>query len=214
MPNQILSSILAKPVFYAKNEGTGYQVWNRFKVAAVEIHSSSANSEHPITVDQTTEAVSFETLIEADLKTIKVIQPSSLRVVGLCDDLSTLENIVASFQDLTATFEISTKSIIASNLAFTGLEIEQSAQMLSASRVSMSFEQCQYPQFANYNPEQDGDVSVYGVSVQSPYSTNLSGSSLLAGLSRMVYPPFVITVAGALIDQDGGPFILDSSKLA
>lgn len=211
---QILSTVLAKPVFFAKNEGTNLQVWQGLKVASVEIRNSSANTEHPMIIATSNDAESFSTLIDKDLPTVKIIQPSSLHVNALCDDLSTLENILTDFDDVTATFQISTKSIIATGMVFNTLEIEQSPAMLTASKITMSFEQVELPEFADYNPEQAGDASTYGISIQSPQTVSLSGSSLLQGLNNFQYPPFVIKVAGALIDQLGGPFILDSSMLA
>jgi hypothetical protein len=97
-------------------------------------------------------------------------------------------------------------------LALTDVEIEQSAEMISASKITLIFEQAQPSANSGYAPEQSADASVYGVSIQNP-PTVVPLASLVKAVSSAAFVQ-TISVSGALIDQAGGPFILDSSRLA
>lgn len=212
MPQSILSSLLSKPQFNAINELTGTTVWAKLGIMDVEIGSSSENTEKPISNQQVSDKATYQSILTQDIQAAKIIQPDRLRVTALCDDISTLENVLATFSDTSATISINTKSIITSFLVLTEVDVEQTGDMLSASKVIMTFEQAQPPANSGYAPEQAADASVYGVSIQTPPSV-----VPLATLTKAVSAAtFVSTpvVSGALIDADGGPFILDSSRLA
>jgi hypothetical protein len=120
---------------------------------------------------------------------------------------------VASFYDTTATFQVVSKSIIANSLVINSVDIEQSAEMISAARLSITFEQIQPSEPSNYNPEQPGDATMYGIEIQQPTIVPLSGSTLMHNLAS-IKVPYVPITTGALIDKLGEPFILDSSPLA
>lgn len=213
MPASILSALTSNPGFNATNELTGNVVWTDLGVIDVEIHSSSANTDMPMSNQQENQSGgTYTSILTADIEAIKIIQPSGLRVTALCANISTLENIIATFLDETSTISINTKSIITSFLVMTELDIEQTAEMISASKIVMTFEQAQPPANSGYAPEQAGDSSVYGVSIQTPPSiTPLATLAKAVGAASFIPTTFV---AGSLIDSNGGPFILDSSKLS
>jgi len=212
MANTILSTIFGKPSFTATNENTGSVVWSSLAIVDVEVDSYSANTDAPFFVDDSTDDGTFQSVFSDNIQTLKIIQPSRLRVTALCSDLSTIENVIATFMDDTVTISINTKSIITSFLVLSDVEIEQTGEMISASKVVMTFEQAQPPENSGYAPEQAADDKVYGFSLQSPPSV-----VPLATLTKAVSSAtFIATqfVSGALIDLAGGPFILDSSALA
>lgn len=213
MPPSILSALTTKPGFNATNELTGNVVWTDLGVVDVEIRSSSANTDMPMSNQQENQSGGvYTSILTADIEAIKIIQPSGLRVTALCANISTLENIIATFLDETSTISINTKSIITSFLVMTELDVEQTSEMISASKVVMTFEQAQPPQNSGYLPEQSGDSSVYGVSIQTPPSVvPLATLAKAVGAATFIPTTFI---AGSLIDSDGGPFILDSSKLS
>jgi hypothetical protein len=221
MPQTILASLTSKPQFVATNENTGTQVWSLLGIVDVEVDSSSANSDAPVSSSQVSSstnaatdasATQYQSVLSVDIQTTKIIQPSRLRVTALCSDLSTLENVISTFTDDTVTISINTKSIITSYLVLSDVEIEQTGEMISASKVIMTFEQAQPPQNSGFAPAQAADSSVYGVSLQNPPSVTPLSTLTKAVSSAAAVP--IEYVSGALIDQAGGPFILDSSMLA
>lgn len=212
MAQSILSSLLAKPVFVAKNEAYDFAIWSDLGIVDVEITSSSDNTESPISNQQVADSGTYESIQAQDVQTTKIIEPSRLRVTALCANISTIESIISTFLDTTATISISTKSIITNYLVLTEVDVEQTGDMISASKVLMTFEQAQAPANSGYAPEQAADASVYGVSIQSP-PTVVPLATLTKAVMSAINPPSDVT-SGALIDQAGGPFILDSSKLA
>jgi hypothetical protein len=211
MANSILSTLLSKPSFIATNEVTNEVVWADLGIVDVEIQSGSSNTDAPMANSSTTDSATYQSVLAADLEAVKIIQPSRLRITALSDNISTVQDIIATFLDETVTISINTKSIITAFLALTSLDLEQSGEMLSATRVIMTFEQAQPPANSGFVPSQSADASVYGVSIQSPPSV-VPLATLTKAVSSAVNFPSIPT-PGALIDSIGGLFTLDSSKL-
>lgn len=217
MPSTILSALTSKPGFVATNENIGTAVWSKLGIVDVEVDAASANSDSPLSDQQVTSsdlnsANVYTSVLQADIQTVKIIQPTRLRVTALCDDLSTLENIISTFMNNTVTISINTKSIITSYLVLSDIDIEQTGDMISASKVVMNFEQAQPPENSGFAPEQAADTSVYGVSLQQPPSV-VPLATLAKAVSSAASVPTEF-VSGALIDKNGGPFTLDSSELS
>ena len=212
MANSILSTLLQKPQFKAVNEKSGSALWSDLAIVAVEIDNSSDNTEKPISNQTIVDNQTVQLIQEQDIQSIRIILPSRLKVTALCSNISTVENVISTFLDDTVTISVTTKSIITSYLVLTDVEIEQSAEMISASKITLIFEQAQPPASSGYAPEQSADSSVYGVSIQNP-PTVVPLASLVKAVSSAAFVS-TISVSGALIDQAGGPFILDSSRLA
>lgn len=214
MPQNILSSPQSQPVFIAINEVSGNRCWKNLKILDVEVGTSAANTNKPVATENLTETQTYESIIKLDVKSIKVIQPSTLRITAIAPDIDTLEGVLANFADNRVTMSINTKSIITQSLVVTAVDVEQMPDMISASRINISLEQAQPPQFSSYDPEQAGDASIYGSAIVVPPIVPLSLSSLFGRTMALFQIDVVPTVDGALIDYDGGPFILDVSKLA
>lgn len=212
MPASLLSTLLGKPQFTATNENTNTTIWSKLAIVDVEIGSYSANSEYPISNQQVSDSKTYQSVLSEDIQSVKIIQPSRLRVTALCNDLSTVENVISTFMDDTVTISINTKSIITSYLVLSDVEIEQTGEMISASKIILIFEQAQPPAHSGFAPEQAADSSVYGVSLQNPPSV-VPLATLAKAVSSAAYVP-AINVSGALIDSNGGPFIFDLSKLS
>jgi hypothetical protein len=212
MPQSILSSILSKPQFVATNESSNSVLWPQLGILDVEISNDSENSDKPISNQQLSDKATYQSILTQDIQAAKIIQPSRLRVTALCADISTLENVLATYSNLSATISINSKSIITQSLMLTAVDVEQTPEMISASRVVMVFEQAQPPANSGFAPEQAADASVYGVSIQTP-PTVVPLATLTQAVKSASFVP-TITVSGALIDADGGPFILDSSRLS
>jgi hypothetical protein len=213
MANTILTANFSRPQFLATNEVMNTRIWQGMAVVSAEIDPSAAITEMPLAIDGPKDSNTTQTIQEADLKATKIIQPVRLKVQAVIDDLSIVENIIGILEDETVTLSVNTKSIITKNLILTDVGIQQTGEMISASRVSMSFEQAQPPVGEGYNPEQPADASVYTIGFQDLNSVSPLGSlmrSINAALSRPVAPVVDALIEGAT----GGPFILDKSILA
>jgi hypothetical protein len=212
MPGTILSSIFGRPSMSITNEATQAALWTALGVVDVEIIIASENSDKPLSNQQISDEKAYQSILSADIGTVKIISPTRLRITALCADLSTIKSIISTFDDPTATMSINTKSVITRFLAMSEVDIEQNADMISASRVVMVFEQSQPVESSGFNPEQAADQSVYGISLATPPSVvPLATLTKAIASATSVIPPIV---SGALIDSLGGPFILDFSKLS
>lgn len=212
MTQSILSTLLGSPSFSVVDESTGVAIWTDLGIVDVEVILSSENTDQPLSNQQIADSGTYQSILAADVQSVKIISPSRLRVTALCSNLSTVKSIIAYFSNLTATMAISTKSIITRSLIMSETDIEQSAEMISAVRIVMVFEQAQPSESTGYAPQQDADQSVYGISLANPPSVVplATLTKAIASATSSVVP----IVSGALIDSLGGPFILDSSKLS
>jgi hypothetical protein len=216
VPNTILSSPFSQPTFLAVNELNNFATWKSLGIVNIEVGVSSTNTDQPLSMEQVHSGVVYQALLQADIESIKIIEPSHLRIIALAPDIDTLDSIIQVFANPYATMSISTKSIITYALVVTSIDVEQTAEMLSASRVTITLEQAQAPTFTDYNPAQDADASVHGITLQQPDSISIANipGIFAKTLLNFKVPPVTPDLFGALIDQQGGPFILDFSKLA
>lgn len=212
MANSILSTILGAPTFKVTDESTNGAIWTDLAIVDVEIHNQSENTDQPLSNQQVDSSGTFQSIFSKDVASVKIISPSRLRVTALCDDLSTVKSIIAYFSNLSATMSINTKSIITHYLVMSEVDIEQSSDMISASRIVVLFEQAQPSESTGFAPAQAADQSVYGISITNPPSVVplATLTKAIASATSSITP----IVSGALIDSLGGPFILDSSKLS
>lgn len=175
MADSILSSLLSKPQFTVTNESDGRKMWSKLGIVDVEIDASAATTDYPISDQQINQdGVVSEFLRLADIKAIKVMQPSLVRVRAMCDDVSTLSSVIQAFNDTKLTLSISSKSVITKNLCLTDIEIDQSSDVISAAVLTILLEQAQPPSNSGFSPAQFGDLSVYGVSVLSLATSPIS----------------------------------------
>lgn len=182
MASSILSALFSKPVTRFINESTGLAVWTDAKTVDVEIQSDSDNSDVPLSSQQVSGTGVSTQLLASDIQTAKILRPTHLRIHMLTDNLSLIENVFSLYQDTTVTLSITSKSIIANHMAITSVEVEQSPEMLSAAKLTISMEQSKVSTVVPFDPAQAADQSNFGLSLQSPptVGSNLStvGNSL------------------------------------
>jgi len=180
-------------------------------VVEVDVTRSAAVTDYPLIDNDPKDSETTEKIENTELQALKILTPSKVRVSALIGDLSTLEKIIDTFKNSTVTISITTKSLIVNSLIMTDLKISQSADMLTASKVDMSFEQADKTDNAKFKPEQSGDSSMFGTGVQDPKSISGTLGSLGNTISNAV-SRVPVTIFGPLLNNKGGPFILDHLK--
>lgn len=186
MASSIISSFLGPARFVVTDEITGIAIWKNFKVKDVEVNSSSANTNNPIQKDDSTAKPTYTSLLSDDIKTLKIINPSSMIITGFCDDDSSIESVISSFSNTSLTLTISTKGIIAKSMAVVSVDIEQGIEMTSANKVSISLEQTKtQPVGGFFLPAQSSDASVFGVTMQQPQPISVNVESLYNKVSSI-----------------------------
>ncbi len=212
MADSILTTHYSRPQFIATNENLGSdakaEIWKGLAVVDVEISPSAAVTDFPLALDTNKDKQTTQEILAKDLEVVKIIQPTKLKVTTVIKELSILENIISTFKNETVTVSITTKSIITKNLVLTEVKVSQTAEMLSASRVEMVFEQAQAPMPSGYVPEQGADASIYGIGVQDPPTVPALGS--LSKAINVALGRVPVVIFGPLLNNVGGPFILNS----
>ncbi|ABL96835.1 hypothetical protein BcepF1.104 [Burkholderia phage BcepF1] len=179
MPGSILSSLFGKASFSAISEITNTPVWTGIKILNVEIDASSANSETPLGINQRSEDIVLVSLTQDDIRATKIIQPAIMRVTALCQNLSIYENVVAAFANVMQTLTISTKGVIAQNMAVVEVTATQSSEILSATHVEILMKQSNAPgSGSSYNPSQPSDRSTQSITIQTPDSVLTTARNL------------------------------------
>lgn len=212
MADTILTARLSKPQFVAKNELNNVTIWQGMAVVDVDVNSPAAVTDFPLVIDGPKDAPTTSQINENDLQAVKIIQPARLRVTAVIADLSMVESIISLFMDPTVTISVTTKSIITDHLVMVDIDLQQSADMVSASKLVMNFEQARAPLSAGFQPEQAADSSMYGVNIKQPEQVSYAGSLNRIISEALTRPPAPLP-PGVLLDSDGGPFILNRSKL-
>jgi hypothetical protein len=215
MADTILTARYSRPQFLATNENLGTDasavIWEGLAIVEVEVSPSAGTTDFPLFIDSPKDSPTTEKIQSDDLQAVKIIQPAKLRLSAIVADLSKLENIISVFKDETVTISVNTKSIITKNLILTELNVSQNADMLSATKVDMTFEQVAQPENSGYSPEQAADGSVYGIGVQQPPSITGNFGSLQKTIT-VALGRVPVTIFGPLLNNAGGPFILDHLK--
>jgi hypothetical protein len=186
MASSILSALLAPSVTSFVDERTGVACWTDAKSATVEIMSSSENAENPLSNQQVSESSVSTSIQAADIKTSKIIKPVRVRITMYSTNVSLVENILTLFADITSTISLTSKSIIAKSLAIENVEIDQTPDMLSATKIILTLEQAQVNTAPSFNPSQSGDQNNYGVSVASPQSVGSSLTSISSSVGSLL----------------------------
>jgi hypothetical protein len=184
--SSILSALQGKSVVTFVNELTGTQCWTDANVKDVEIVSDSDNAEMPLSTEQVNETSVYSGLLAADVKTSKIIKPVRLKATVLTSNLSLVENILSLFADTTVTIGVTSKSIVSSSMAISHVAIEQTPDMLSASKVTVLFEQTQPPQPSTFDPAQTADASTLGLGIQNLNPVGPSLSSIGGGVGSLI----------------------------
>ncbi len=184
--SSIISAIQGKSLVSFVNETTGTPCWTDANVKDVEIISDSDNADNPLSTEQVNESSVFTGLLAADVKTAKIIRPVRLKITMLTDNLSLVENVMSMFADVTVTILVTSKGIPAPAMAISHVAIEQTPDMLSASRLTILMEQTQPPQPTTFDPAQAADASTLGLGVQTLNTVGPSLSTVGNGIGSLV----------------------------
>lgn len=165
------------------NDNDQYTYFKDLKVLLVEVDQACAVGKDPLSMEQVTETATYVALMDADIKSGKILRPSAMRVTALVANLSTVESLLKSFSDVTATFTVTSKSIITDYMCICNVNIEQTGDILSAAKVIIELEQTAPTSIGNFDPNNPADESSYGVRIQAPPSVLASAVSAVDNLS-------------------------------
>jgi hypothetical protein len=191
MPQNIISSIISSITgstkFSATNELTGIRCWTTLKIKDVEVDSASMNTSHPVSSEGGSDSSTYTSLISSDIAALKIIQPSKMKITAFCSDISSLEGVISVFKDTQATLSITTKGITASGMMVVDVDVEQTALMMSAMKVTIELEQAVAPASGSaFNPAQSTDSPNYGISIQTPPNAVASATGLYNTVSNYI----------------------------
>jgi hypothetical protein len=168
MANSILSSLLSKTSFKATNELTGYPCWTNLQIIDVNFDGGAGSSDFPMSQLQEIDGATSQGLQVADIQALKVLTPTKVTIHGICPDISTVESILATFVNVQSTLTISSKGVVSATLSITSVEVDQSPDVLSASKVIIVLERTLPPQpSTSYAPAQAADAPSIGSRLQT-----------------------------------------------
>lgn len=174
----ILSSIISPSSLVIYDEQYLTSVFTDLKVNKVIIEALADTSKRPIsTTYLQTDSQTLNTLSE-DLLSTKVIQPVTVKISAAIESISTTMTLIASFSDVTKTFQITSKQIVATGMSITSIKIKQSPEMLSAIDLEMTFEQAVLPTTSAFSPKSSSNDSTYGFSVSPDSSIDATATTL------------------------------------
>lgn len=184
MADTLLSSLVGSSKWKIVNETYQIPLWTGIGVLSVDIASDAQVSNQPLATQDLTEATVYINLLDVDVSNAKILRPPAIRMTVLVPDVSTLENILTSFVDVTATFSVTSKSIVTDAMLLKGVTVVHDNEILSASKVTMEFEQWTPDANGSYNPDGSYNASNYGVRIQKLNTISISSiSSTVDGLT-------------------------------
>jgi hypothetical protein len=143
------------------------------------VDSSALQTSNPVASEKASENATFTSLIAADINTIKIIQPSQMRITAFATSLSAVESVINSFQDTKLTISITTKGIKSTGMAVSDVEISQTPAYMSAVKLLIDLTQSYLPAPTNtFSPNQSANASTlssYGVSTQAGLTSTVAG---------------------------------------
>lgn len=173
-----VSILLSGQSLTITNESTGLPVWTRISPVSAEITSPAETTQFPLagTAMQVVEVSSTSSV--SNLQAAKVIMPAHMALNVICNDQSTIENIINTFDNDEVTFSITSRSIIASKMSMSDVEITQSEENLNGVSIVITFEQTSFSIQGSFDPKQSADESSNGVAIKEPVSLTTTVSSL------------------------------------
>jgi len=179
VPTLPIQSLLSTPSIKIVDDLTKAVRWPKLKIRSVEISLDSDNASVPLSNVQVNATATYQRLLEGDLRTGKILKPTHLKLRFWSADNSTTESLIQAFLDQTSTFEVTSKSIISTQMAIVSLELTQSPANLTATEVTMEMEQAIPPNDdGDYDPAQPSDRPTRGVRIQAPVSLTQSVTTL------------------------------------
>ncbi len=151
MADSILSSIFAKSQFTLISDKTGKDAAENLQVVAVNFHYRARPMRH-MREDGTS-------IVDS-----KIIDPAVVDIEAICPTLDSINKINTSLMDRTSTYVVTSKGIQMGDVVTEHFEIQQSADMLSASPMRLSLKQLR----------RQGGITGGVVVEQPPDSSNFS----------------------------------------
>lgn len=183
MTQSIIDSLIGSAPFSFVSDYDGNSYFKDLKIVSVEIDQACAVARDPISMEQVTETETYVSLLDADIKSGKILRPSAMRITALVANVSTMESLIRAYADVTLTFTVTSKAIISDYMCITSLEVTQSGEVTSANRVVIELEQTAPTVVGNYDPSNPADESTYGIRIQAPPTVLASAVSAVSSLS-------------------------------
>ena len=172
-----VSILLSGQSLTITNESTGIPVWTKLSPVSAEITSPAETTQFPLAGTAMQVEVSSISSV-SNLQAAKVIMPAHMALNVICNDQSTIENIINTFDNDEVTFSITSRSIIASKMSMSDVEITQSEENLNGVSIVITFEQTSFSIQGSFDPKQSADESSNGVAIKEPVSLTTTVSSL------------------------------------
>lgn len=166
MANSLVSYLLNTSRLKIVDEQYSITVWQDLKVKRVEVAAQAQTAQNPQSNAYIATNEQLTAAQQADLLTTKVLQPVSLTAEVFVESISTAMAIAVAFQVQTKTFTITAKGLVAQGMSISNVKIDQENTMLSAIRVTLTFEQADIPTTNAYDPTSSSDSDTYGIKVE------------------------------------------------
>lgn len=164
MPS-ILQQVIGRTSFRIRDEALGIPVMTGLKIASVEIGGDSSVAEQPIQSRDLTQDQIYIDLNNIDIRNSRIIRPIKIRMTCISDNPSDIETIERNYADPVATFEITSRQIIAAGMVIAKVRIEQTPKMISANKIIIEFEQGNKPITTGFDPDNPSNSSDFGLTV-------------------------------------------------
>lgn len=159
------------------DERTNFKKWTQLAIKQVNILTPTDTSINPAAATGMQIVSVSDGSALTNMQALKVIQPAHMNIECVCNDQSTFDSLVAGWGDLESTYSITSRSIIASGMALTTIDFEQTSENLSGMKLILTFEQTSFSQDSTFNPKQTADQSTLGISNKDPEGLTSTVSS-------------------------------------
>lgn len=166
MALSLIQTLIKPSNFKIYDEQYGLLVWSDIKVQKVSLTCESQTSNNPLSNEYIANSTQTKEQLSEDLLSTKVLQPVSMTIDAFVESISTSLAIAYAFQVPQKTFKLVSKGITAQGMSLTQVAIDQSPEMLSAIKLSLTFEQAEKTSTTGFNPQSSSNDSTYGITVQ------------------------------------------------
>jgi len=112
MAANLITSLLGTRLFSVLQDATGYPAFSDLSIAKVEIDSGALATDHPMSTQPVTDETSYQTLLDSDLQTGKVLRPMFMRVTAYSNNISTIEALILAHKSLYTPFRSQRKKLL------------------------------------------------------------------------------------------------------
>lgn len=204
MPSTILSSVLSKPLLTVTSDQTAINVTQGAGVSKVVIKLRSRIFRH--------KREDGTTIVDA-----RIVEPMMAEIDVFAPTLDSLALLNSAMLDRGSTYTIKTRGLVLRGMMMNESTIKQSADMISASPVRLMFKELLTQNQTNVgqtNVSQPADSTLLDRGLQTISTAVQTAQGLAAAISALAASTVTKVVSGALVDNNGGSFVLDSSELS